>query len=72
LIESTLHFEFYDEASASWKTESGGSLNQAGLTVSQITSHFSTWTVADTSSAVHAIQVNAFLLAAFIAVLKFL
>jgi len=71
LRESTLHFEFYDETSMSWGTENGGTLNQAGLTVSQNTGHFSTWTIADENAAT-GIQVSVMLLVALIAVLKFL
>ena len=55
----------------SWATENGGSLNQAGLTVSQSTGHFSTWTIADENAAV-SIQVSIVLLVSLIALLKFL
>jgi hypothetical protein len=52
LVESTLHWVYYDTVSGTWQVEAGGSLNQAGLTVMQSTSHFSTWTIQDTSDAV--------------------
>ena len=65
--QTNLHWEFYDETSASWKAlGTGGSVDVQAAVVLQVTPHFSTWTVTDNSntSAAGFVQVNALLIAA--------